>query len=51
MFTLLAPPMTWLLVRIKPSGVNTNPEPDPCPISTLTTAGATRPTALVTARE
>src|SRR5687767_6546573 len=41
---------TWLLVRIRPSGANTNPEPVPPP-SILTTAGPITSTALITARE
>ena len=53
--------MTWLLVKMKPSGVITNPDPLPatsrgpfltrCSISMFTTAGATRATALTTERE
>src|SRR6266542_4075722 len=52
---------TWLLVKMKPSGVITNPEPFPamsrgwflvrCWTSMFTTEGATRSTALTTARE
>src|SRR5437879_1021178 len=53
---LVAPCATWLLVRMNPSGVKTNPEPPPPPrrrlwTSTLTTAGAMRSTTPLTARE
>ncbi len=57
-----APSTTWLLVRMRPSVANTNPEPLPvwardrfaapgAPTLMLTTAGATRSTAWITARE
>ena len=42
---------TWLLVRMRPSGVNSTPEPPPRPPRTFTTAGPTVSTAWVTARE
>jgi hypothetical protein len=61
----VAPCTTWLLVRMKPSGVKTTPEPAPIasragplpPVGTgtvtcrWTTAGATLSTAPITARE
>src|SRR6266496_438494 len=57
----VAPCTTWLFVKMKPSGVMTNPEPFPampsglfllrCWTSMFTTEGATRSTALTTARE
>jgi hypothetical protein len=55
----LAPSITWLLVRISPSGEMTTPEPEPSarrPLrmpatATCTTAGATVSTTSTTARE
>ena len=54
-----APWTTWLLVRMRPSGVKTNPEPCPpragrpvsCPTSMVTTDGPTASTARTTACE
>src|SRR5437763_4125535 len=53
--------MTWLLVKMQPCGVITQPDPLPatsrgpfltrCSISMFTTAGATHATALTTERE
>ena len=42
---------TWLLVRMRPSGVKITPEPPPRSTSIRTTAGPTVSTACVTARE
>ena len=42
---------TWLLVRMRPSGVKTTPEPPPRSPSILTTAGPTASTASITACE
>src|SRR5439155_9740866 len=42
---------TWLLVRMRPSGVKRTPEPPPRPASILTTAGPTISTARITACE
>ena len=42
---------TWLLVRMKPSGVKMKPEAAPSTVSRLTTAGDTASTASITARE
>src|SRR5207249_5814052 len=42
---------TWLLVRMRPSGVKQTPEPPPCSTSILTTAGPTASTARMTACE
>jgi len=49
--TCAAPSTTWLLVRIRPSGVKTTPDPPPRPASIFTTAGPTMSTARMTACE
>jgi hypothetical protein len=46
-----ARPTTWLLVRTRPSGVKTTPDPAPPSTSILTTDGPTSSTAAMTASE